>query len=192
MAIAKLEFLIKSDIGWSGGMITRRACGITIKRRVLSVGSPTARLASHCPLDTALMPARMISAIKAPGTLPARAAAQHIRASGSIRRVVETLAQRFADHHRRRRLPRQARPSLAKSKAEVAVAVGMFLRQRLPVGVEQRDRNIGQCRPPPRHFWLALLSRTMCRGRRAAAHKRWYPAAGAEFAQTESRRLPQR
>ena len=57
MAMARLEFLTRFRY-WlvSGGMITRSAWGSTIMRSVALVPSPTARLASHWPLGTALMP----------------------------------------------------------------------------------------------------------------------------------------
>ena len=45
-----------------GGMITRIACGKTVRRMVISHDMPSAVDASDCPSGTELMPARMISA----------------------------------------------------------------------------------------------------------------------------------
>ena len=49
-----------------GGMITRNACGTTTKRRVWPRVRPSEPAASHCPLLTARMPERTISAMKEP------------------------------------------------------------------------------------------------------------------------------
>ena len=49
----------------SGGMITRIACGITTSCSVGPVRSPSASAASVWPFDTAMMPARTTSAMKA-------------------------------------------------------------------------------------------------------------------------------
>ena len=45
-----------------GGMITRIACGRTVRRMVCHHDMPSATEASFCPSGTELMPARMISA----------------------------------------------------------------------------------------------------------------------------------
>ena len=46
-----------------GGMITRMACGSTIRRRILARLMPSASAASVCPWSTDRMPARTISAM---------------------------------------------------------------------------------------------------------------------------------
>ena len=46
-----------------GGMITRIACGSTVRRIVIPHDMPSAVDASDCPSGTELIPARMISAI---------------------------------------------------------------------------------------------------------------------------------
>ena len=46
-----------------GGMITRIACGNTVRRMVIRHDMPSAVEASDCPSGTELIPARMISAM---------------------------------------------------------------------------------------------------------------------------------
>ena len=46
-----------------GGMITRIACGSTVRRIVIPHDMPSAVDASDCPSGTELIPARMISAM---------------------------------------------------------------------------------------------------------------------------------
>ena len=67
MATASDEFLVRLRY-WlvSGGMITRSASGTVTSRRVCAYVSPSAREASFRPRGTARMPARTISAMKAP------------------------------------------------------------------------------------------------------------------------------
>ena len=48
-----------------GGMITRIACGSTVRRIVIPHDMPSAVDASDCPSGTELIPARMISAMYA-------------------------------------------------------------------------------------------------------------------------------
>ena len=66
MATASEEFLVRFR-NWlvSGGVITRIACGMTTRLSVGLLRSPKALAASTWPRDTALMPARTISAMKA-------------------------------------------------------------------------------------------------------------------------------
>jgi hypothetical protein len=46
-----------------GGMITRMACGTTIRRSVCSRDMPSDEAASVCPSSTEMIPARTISAM---------------------------------------------------------------------------------------------------------------------------------
>ena len=65
--MAKLEFLVRFRY-WlvSGGMITRSAWGRMTRRRIMPELKPAALAASVWPLSTDWMPARTISAMKAP------------------------------------------------------------------------------------------------------------------------------
>ncbi|MCY1343700.1 hypothetical protein D9M69_297210 [compost metagenome] len=49
----------------SGGMITRSACGMTTRRRILPGARPSELAASVCPWLTAWMPERTVSPMKA-------------------------------------------------------------------------------------------------------------------------------
>ena len=66
MATASDEFFVRLRY-WlvSGGMMTRMACGITTRRRVWPGVRPSEPAASVCPFETARMPARTTSAMKA-------------------------------------------------------------------------------------------------------------------------------
>jgi hypothetical protein len=58
-----------------GGMITRRACGSTIRRSVTARVMPSALAASLCPSSTERMPPRTISAMYAASFSPSPSSA---------------------------------------------------------------------------------------------------------------------
>ena len=64
MATASEELFVKLRY-WlvSGGMMTRIACGRTVRRMVIHHDMPRATDASVCPSGTEMIPARMISAM---------------------------------------------------------------------------------------------------------------------------------
>ncbi len=69
----------------SGGRMIRNACGTTIDTMARACEKPSERAASNCPLGTAWMPARIVSAMYAADTRPsARATLPYVPPTISV------------------------------------------------------------------------------------------------------------
>jgi hypothetical protein len=174
--------------------MTRSACGSTIICKVVPVLSPSARLASHCPLPTALIPAPHDFGDKGAG-IDKQRQQQHDKLGRQAHPTpkIEPLALGFAGRQRGRCGPGQPyRLGGQVGETKRAILLGRPLGDDLVLRPVQCDRHMGQ-RPgqsPVPTCHCRCGPQRACPNPRGGVH-RWWSQAGWRW-QPPRHSLPQR